>query len=177
MPTIAAWNGSTVGAGAGLALACDLDATASARFSVPFTRLGISPGMATALLPEVVGIAAARDLLLTGRALDAQEMLRLGLVSSVSGDDGFLDGVLRLAHTIAAAAPVAVRLSKAALAGGAPAEHRDGARVGGARAVGHARNQGRPRGLRGDARAAGAEVHRSVMTRRPRPGLRPPPTP
>ena len=124
VPTIAALNGSTVGAGAGLALACDLrHAAASARFSVPFTRLGISPGMATtALLPEVVGIAAARDLLLTGRALDAQEMLRLGLVSSVSGDDGFLDGVLRLAHTIAAAAPVAVRLSKAALAGGAPAD-------------------------------------------------------
>ena len=125
VPTIAALNGSTVGAGAGLALACDLRyAAASARFSVPFTRLGISPGMATtSLLPEVVGVAAARELLLTGRAIDAEEMLRLGLVSTVSGDDGFVDGVLRLAHSVASAAPVAVRLSKAALAGGAHADY------------------------------------------------------
>ena len=124
VPTIAALNGSTVGAGAGLALACDLRyAAASARFSVPFTRLGISPGMATtSLLPEVVGVAAARELLLTGRAIDAEEMLRLGLVSSVSGDDGFVEGVLHLAHSVAAAAPIAVRLTKSALVGGAPAD-------------------------------------------------------
>jgi enoyl-CoA hydratase len=124
VPTIAALNGSTVGAGAGLALAFDLRyAAASARFSVPFTRLGISPGMATtSLLPEVVGVAAARDLLLTGRTVDAEEMLRLGLVSSVSGDDGFVEGVLHLAHSVAAAAPIAVRLTKSALVGGAPAD-------------------------------------------------------
>ena len=89
VPTIAAVNGAAVGAGAALALACDIRyAAASARFSVPFSSLGLHPGMATTwLLPEVVGIAAARDLLLTGRMVDAEEMLRLGLVSSVSGDD------------------------------------------------------------------------------------------
>jgi enoyl-CoA hydratase len=124
VPTIAALNGSAVGAGAGLALACDLRyAAASARFSVPFTRLGISPGMATtSLLPEVVGLAAARELLFTGRTIDAEEMLRLGLVLSVSGDDGLLEGVLHLAHSVAAAAPIAVRLTKSALAGGAPVD-------------------------------------------------------
>jgi enoyl-CoA hydratase len=124
VPTIAAVNGAAVGAGAALALACDLRyAAASARFSVPFAKLGMHPGMATTwLLPEVVGLAAARDLLLTGRAIDSGEMLRLGLVSSVSGDDEFLDGVLRLAHSVAVAAPVALRLSKAALAGGAHAD-------------------------------------------------------
>ena len=49
-------------------------------------------------------------------------MLRLGVVTSVSGDDEFLDGVVRLAHSVAGAAPVALRLSKAALAGGAHAD-------------------------------------------------------
>lgn len=125
VPTVAAINGPAVGAGAALALACDLrHAAASARFSVPFAMLGLHPGMATTwLLPEVVGVAAARDLLLTGRVVDPEEMLRLGLASSVSGDDGFLDGVLRLAHSVAAAAPVALRLTKAALAHGGHADY------------------------------------------------------
>ncbi len=120
MPTIAAVNGPAVGAGAALALACDLRyAAASARFSVPFSALGLHPGMATTwLLPEVVGMAAARDLLLTGRVADSEEMLRLGMVSSVSGDDGFVDGVLHAAHAIAASAPIATRLAKVGLAGG-----------------------------------------------------------
>jgi enoyl-CoA hydratase len=120
VPTIAAVNGAAVGAGAALALACDLRyAAASARFAVPFATLGLHPGMGTSwLLPEVVGMAAARDLLLTGRVVDAEEMLRLGLVSSVSGDDGFVEGVLHAAHAIAVAAPIATRLTKAGLAGG-----------------------------------------------------------
>jgi len=125
VPTIAALNGAAVGAGAALALACDLRyAAASARFSVPFARLGMHAGMATTwLLPEVVGVAAARELLITGRVVDAEEMVRLGLASSVSGDDGFLDGVLHLAHSVAAAAPVALRLSTVALAGGGHADY------------------------------------------------------
>lgn len=124
VPTIAAVNGAAVGAGAALALACDIrHGSTGARFSVPFVRLGMHPGMATTwLLPEVVGLAAARDLLLTGRTLEAEEMLSLGIVSSVAGDDGFLDGVLHLAHAVASGAPVAVRLTKAALAAGAHAD-------------------------------------------------------
>lgn len=124
VPTIAAINGAAIGAAAALALACDLRyASASARFAVPFTALGMHPGMGTTyLLPEVVGVAAARDLLLTGRSADAEEMLRLGLVSSVSGDDGFLDGVLRAAHAVAATAPLAARLTKVALARGPHAD-------------------------------------------------------
>jgi enoyl-CoA hydratase len=127
VPTIAAINGAAVGAGAALALACDIRyAAASARFSVPFSSLGLHPGMATTwLLPEVVGVAAARDLLLTGRMVDAEEMLRLGLVSSVSGDDEFVTGVLHAAHQVAAGAPVATRLTKVALAGGGHATYDD----------------------------------------------------
>src|ERR1700712_4030413 len=69
VPTIAALNGPAVGAGLCIALACDLRyAAAGARLSVPFVKLGMNPGMAaTYLLPNVVGPANARDLLLTGR--------------------------------------------------------------------------------------------------------------
>src|SRR6478672_9027137 len=82
VPTIAAINGPAIGAGLCLALACDIRyAAASARLGAPFVRLGMHPGMAaTWLLPEAVGPAAARDLLLTGRTVDADEALRLGLV-------------------------------------------------------------------------------------------------
>jgi enoyl-CoA hydratase len=120
VPTIAAINGPAVGAGMCLALACDLRyAAASARMSLPFTTLGMHPGMATTwLLPEAVGLPAARELLFTGRAVDADEALRIGLVNGVYGDDALLEEVATVAASIAAAAPIATRLTKAALARG-----------------------------------------------------------
>ena len=76
-------------------------------------------GMAgTYLLPDVVGPAAARDLLLTGRLVDADEALGLGLVSRVLDPDTFLEEVLATAGEIAATAPIASRLTKVALAAG-----------------------------------------------------------
>src|SRR6478736_2196211 len=109
VPTIAAVNGAAIGAGLCLALACDLRyAATGARLGVPFVKLGMHPGMAaTHLLPNVVGPAHARDLLLTGRTVDADEALRLGLVSAVLPAEGFLDGVLEVAGGIAATAPIA----------------------------------------------------------------------
>lgn len=120
VPTVAAVNGPAIGAGLCLALACDLRyAAAGARFSAPFTALGMHPGMAaTWLLPEAVGLPTARELLFTGRSVDAQEALRIGLVQGVYGDDALLEEVAALADTIAATAPVATRLTKAALARG-----------------------------------------------------------
>jgi enoyl-CoA hydratase len=124
VPTIAAVNGPAVGAGLCLALACDLRyAAAGARFSAPFVRLGMHPGMAaTWLLPDVVGSAHARDLLLTGRTVDADEALRMGLVSGVVEEEGFLGSVLETAAGIAATAPVASRLTTRALRGGGHAD-------------------------------------------------------
>jgi enoyl-CoA hydratase len=121
VPTIAAVNGPAIGAGLCLALACDIRyAAASARLSAPFVRLGMHPGMAaTWLLPEAVGSAVARDLLLTGRTVDADEALRLGLVSRVIDDASFGAEVLETAAGIAATAPIASRLTKLALADGA----------------------------------------------------------
>jgi enoyl-CoA hydratase len=77
---------------------------------------------ATYLLPDVVGPAHARVLVLTGRVVDAEEAFRLGLVSAVTPADGFLDGVLETAREIAATAPVPSRLTTVALRGGAHAD-------------------------------------------------------
>ena len=124
VPTIAAVNGAAIGAGLCLALACDIRyAAAGAKLGVPFNKLGMHAGMAaTWLLPDVVGPAHARDLLLTGRVVEADEALRLGLVSRVTELDGFLDEVLDTAAAIAATAPIASRLTKIALADGGHAD-------------------------------------------------------
>src|SRR3954470_11567446 len=113
VPTIAAVNGHAIGAGLCLALACDIRyAAAGAKLGAPFVRLGMHAGMAgTYLLPNVVGEAAARDLLLTGRVVDADEALRLGLVSRVVERASFLDDVLATAAEVAATAPIASRLT------------------------------------------------------------------
>jgi enoyl-CoA hydratase/carnithine racemase len=117
VPTIAAINGAAIGAGLCLPLACDIRvASTRARMGVPFTRLGMHSGMgATYLLPDVVGHSTARDLLLTGRLVDAQEALRIGLVSRVLPEENFLSAALELATDVAAAAPVASKLTKVAL--------------------------------------------------------------
>jgi enoyl-CoA hydratase/carnithine racemase len=124
VPTIAALNGPAIGAGLCLALACDIRyAAPAARLGVPFVRLGMHAGMAgTYLLPDVVGPAHARDLLLTGRVVDADEALRIGLVSRVIDADAFDAEVLRTAEGIAANAPIATRLTKVALADGGHAD-------------------------------------------------------
>ena len=122
VPTIAAINGPAIGAGMCLALACDLRyAARGARMGLPFVKLGMHAGMAaTYLLPEVVGPAAARDLLLTGRLVEGEEALGLGLVSRVIEPASFLGEVLEAAAGIAATAPIATKLTKLALLGGHP---------------------------------------------------------
>jgi enoyl-CoA hydratase len=124
VPTIAAVNGPAIGAGLCLALACDIRyAAAGAKLGAPFVKLGMHAGMAgTYLLPNVVGEAAARDLLLTGRVVDADEALRMGLVSRVVEPTAFLDEVLGTAAQVAATAPIASRLTKLALLDGGHAD-------------------------------------------------------
>ncbi len=120
VPSIAAVNGPAVGAGAALALSCDIRyAGPTASLSVPFAHLGMHAGMATTYtLTEVAGVAAARELLLTGRSVGAEEMLRLGLCSAVFED--LLPSALERAAQVAAGAPVASRLHKEALRDGGP---------------------------------------------------------
>lgn len=124
VPTIAAINGAAIGAGLCMALACDLRyAARGAKLGVPFVKLGMHPGMAgTYLLPHVVGEAAAKDLMLTGRIVDADEALGLGLVSRVMDPETFVEDTVAVAAGIAATAPIASRLTKLALDGGGHAD-------------------------------------------------------
>lgn len=120
VPSIAAVNGPAVGAGAALALSCDIRyAGPAASLSVPFAHLGMHAGMATTYtLTEVAGVAVARDLLLTGRTVRAEEMLRLGLCSELLED--VVPEALERAAMVAAGAPVATRLHREALRDGGP---------------------------------------------------------
>ncbi len=120
VPTIAAVNGPAIGAGLCLALACDIRyAAEGAKLSAPFVKLGMHPGMAaTYLLPNAVGEANARELLLTGRTVEAEEARQLGLVSRVFPADRFAAEVDDIAAGIAATAPIPSRYTKLALRGG-----------------------------------------------------------
>jgi enoyl-CoA hydratase/carnithine racemase len=122
VPTVAAVGGAAVGAGLCLALACDLRyAAEDAKLIAPFTRLGLHPGMgATFLLPDVAGVPLAREMLLTGRVVTGAEAVPYGLVNRAVPHEEVLDEALRVAGEIAERAPVATRLTKAALAGGGP---------------------------------------------------------
>jgi enoyl-CoA hydratase/carnithine racemase len=120
VPTIAAVNGPAIGAGLCLALACDIRyAVQGAKLGAPFVKLGMNPGMAaTYLLPNAVGEANARELLLTGRTVEAEEARELGLVSRVFAVDDFEEQVDEIATGIAATAPIASRYTKVALRDG-----------------------------------------------------------
>ncbi|WP_165609153.1 enoyl-CoA hydratase/isomerase family protein [Mycolicibacterium peregrinum] len=115
VPSIAAVNGPAIGAGLCLALACDLRyAAPGAKFSAPFTSLGVHPGMAaTALLPEAVGMPRAREMFFTGRVIAAEEAVQWGLAASVVDD--VVAHAIEVAGAIAATDAMAVELTKAAL--------------------------------------------------------------
>lgn len=125
VPTIAAINGHAIGAGFALALALDVRyAAADARLGVPFTSLGLHPGMATTWsLPDVAGHAVARDLLLTGRVVTGQEAVGLGLVSLAAPADEVFGHALAAAERVAAAAPIATRLTLQAVRDGGHASY------------------------------------------------------
>lgn len=116
IPVVAAVNGPAVGAGLCLALSCDLRyASPAAAFSAPFIQLGTHAGMAAGwLLPEAVGMTRAREMLYTGRVVHAEEALRWGLVSEIADD--VVERAIEVATSVASAAPIATRLTKAGLA-------------------------------------------------------------
>ncbi len=117
-PVIAAIRGYALGGGCELALACDLRvAGESARFGQPETGLGIMAAAgATWRLPALVGLGLARELLFTGRILDAEEALHVGMVNQVVPDDEVLDTAVGMAEMISANDPMATRMTKLALA-------------------------------------------------------------
>jgi enoyl-CoA hydratase/carnithine racemase len=114
VPIIAAVNGAAVGAGNDLACLCDIRiASSAARFAESFVKLGIISGDGgNWLLPRVVGASRAAEMAFTGAALDAQEALRIGLVSRVVAPESLLEEALGLAASIAANPPQALRWTK-----------------------------------------------------------------
>jgi 2-(1,2-epoxy-1,2-dihydrophenyl)acetyl-CoA isomerase len=117
-PLIAAVNGAAAGAGFGLALACDIRVVArSARVTAGYVRRGLSPDAGVSyMLPRLIGLARATDILLTGRDVDADEALRVGIAAAVFDDASFADEVSRYAERLAAGPPIAFALTKRLLA-------------------------------------------------------------
>ena len=114
VPVIGALNGHAVGGGLGLALVCDLRvANAEAKYGANFVRIGLHPGMAsTYLLPRLIGLPRALELLLTGRIVTGLEAAEYGLVNYALPADQVLPRARELAREIASAAPIAVRWTK-----------------------------------------------------------------
>jgi enoyl-CoA hydratase len=111
-PTIAAINGFALGGGCELALACDVRyASSRAKLGQPEVNLGIIPGWGgTQRLARVCGGGVAKELIFTGRTIDAEEALRIGLVNGVH--DPVLDKAREVATLLASKSPIALRLMK-----------------------------------------------------------------
>ena len=111
-PTIAAINGFALGGGCELALGCDIRyASSRAKLGQPEINLGIVPGWGgTQRLARVCGIGVAKELIFTGRTIDAEEALRIGLVNAIA--DPVLDRALETAHELALKSRLALSLAK-----------------------------------------------------------------
>jgi enoyl-CoA hydratase len=116
-PVIAAVGGYALGGGCELAMLCDIIvAGENARFGQPEINIGLIPGAGgTQRLTRSVGKFVATDMILTGRMLNAEEALRLGLAARVVPQELVVKEAVRLAREIAAKAPIAVRLAKQAI--------------------------------------------------------------
>ena len=116
-PTIAAIEGFALGGGLELALACDLRvASRSARVGLPEATLGIYPAAGgTSRLPRLVGLGRAKDLVFTGRILDAEEAFALGIFERLCEPGRALPTARELASSIAANDPLALQVAKMAL--------------------------------------------------------------
>lgn len=116
-PVIAAVNGVALGGGTELALACDLRiASSTATMGLTETRLAIIPGAGgTQRLPRLVGRGKAKELIFTGRRVDAQEALQIGLVNKVATPEALLDDCLAMAAMICETGPIAIQQAKYAI--------------------------------------------------------------
>jgi enoyl-CoA hydratase len=114
-PTIAAIDGFALGGGCELALACDLRyASSGSKLGQPEINLGIIPGWGgTQRLARVCGLGVAKDLIFTGRLVDAEEALRIGLVNGVH--DPAIDKAREVAELLSSKGPLALAAAKRAL--------------------------------------------------------------
>lgn len=115
-PVVAAVNGPAVGAGLGLACACDIRiASSDASFRAGWSRVGLAPDAGAAyFLTRLVGVGRALDMMLTADAVTAEDALRIGLVTRVFGAATFVDDTVRFARALATGATRAFALTKQA---------------------------------------------------------------
>lgn len=114
VPVIAAVNGFALGGGCELAMACDIRiCSENAKFGQPEVGLGIIPGFSgTVRLARLVGMGMAKQLIYTGKAIKADEALRIGLVNAVVPQTELMDKAMEIANQVAANAPLAVSAAK-----------------------------------------------------------------
>jgi enoyl-CoA hydratase/carnithine racemase len=114
IPVIGAINGHTIGGGLGLALMCDIRvANKGAKMGANFARLGLHSGMAISyILPRLVGLAKANELLFTGSIITGEEAFSIGLVNYAVDKGAVMEKSLALATQISICAPVAVQMMK-----------------------------------------------------------------
>jgi len=126
-PTIAAINGFALGGGCELALACDLRyASSTAKLGQPEINLGIIPGWGgTQRLARATTLGYAKELILTGRTVGADEALERGLVNGVTEPDELLPRVMELAVELAAKGPLALEAAKQAVNRALAGDHSD----------------------------------------------------
>lgn len=114
-PTICAINGAAVGMGAEYTLLCDIRiASETARWGQVFVLRGVVPdhGAGTYLLPRIVGLSKACELVFSGKIIDAEEMLRIGLVNEVVPPDRLMPAAMAMANELKKGAPLAVQMCK-----------------------------------------------------------------
>ncbi len=112
-PTIAAVNGPAIAGGCGLATLCDFTiAVPEAKFGYPEVRIGFLPAVVSVFLIRQIGEKQARNLLLTGKAIDAAEALRLGLITQIAQPHELMTTAQILAAALLVCSPVSLRLTK-----------------------------------------------------------------
>lgn len=130
-PVVAAINGHCLGFGLTLACACDIRvASPNATFGFPEVRVGLPTIVGAVVLPRLVGLGAASQLLLTGESVGAEEALRLGLVSRIVPQAKLLSEALTTAERLCSVGPLAVRVTKEVMLRGLTLPFDDAVRLG-----------------------------------------------
>ncbi|MGH9496747.1 MAG: enoyl-CoA hydratase/isomerase family protein [Candidatus Sulfotelmatobacter sp.] len=122
-PTIAAVNGAAIAGGTGLALLCDFTlAVPEAKFGYTEVRIGFVPAIVSTFLLRQVGEKVARDLLLTGRIFDAEEAMRIGLLTEIVAQEQLMTRARELAAQLMECSPLSLAYTKRLLTDHARAE-------------------------------------------------------
>jgi methylglutaconyl-CoA hydratase len=112
-PTIAALNGAAIAGGCGIATLCDFTLSVpEAKFGYPEVRIGFIPAIVSVFLTRQIGEKHARDLLLTGRIINAEEAYRLGLVTQIVPAEELMSAARTLAESLLACSPTSLLKTK-----------------------------------------------------------------